>query len=395
MRASESIQHQALVVVDPVRRKYAIPRFARFSWLAATFLAIVLSGCGFYDGSPVSSGRWAKHWSGGSYIGAKPEFSPDGSSVVYSTPATGHGDLYRFDLRTKKNVRLTQDPGYEGYPVISPAGTILLVREKKGIGHLWTIDADGGNQKQLTDGPMDDSDASYSADGKSILFVRVKGGIGHIWVMDSDGKNQKQLTDGPWYHGYPTFSPDGKRVVFNRMVEERPYFTSETGPASLRMPELFTMNTDGSELRRLTHNWGYEGPVAFSPDGNRIYFHRTDEYAAKNKFQGIAVMDADGSNSRDIHTCGRPAISSDGRRIAIAVSSGVLEGHPVREIRVMNAGSTDLRTVHTCGWGHDELALSRDGSQLVSAEWFPADLSTRIVVVDLNTSSFQTIPKID
>lgn len=392
MKAFDSIEKRASNAGDGVRGKDAIPCFGRFSRLAATLLAIVLSGCGFYDGSPVSSGRWAKHSGGGSYIGAKPEFSPDGSSVVYSTPATGHGDLYRFDLRTKKNVRLTQDPEYEGYPVVSPAGTILFVREKEQIGHLWVMDADGGNQKQLTDGPMDDSDASYSADGKSILFVRVKGGIGHVWVMASDGKNQKQLTEGPWYEGYPTFSPDGKRIVFNRTAEDRPYFTLETGPASLRMPELFTMNTDGSDLRRLTHNWGYEGPVAFSPDGNHIYFHRTNAYGAQNRYEGISMMDADGSNSRDIHRCSRPAISSDGRCIAIDMAGPAAEGHRTESIAVMNADGTDLHTVHTCEWRHDEQAFSRDGSQLVFNEWFEQDLSKRrLVVLDLKTSSSQII----
>ncbi len=365
------------------------------SRLAMTFLAIVLSGCGKPDSSPVFSGRWVNYRCGASYIGTKPEFSSDGSSVVYSTPATGHGDLYQFDIRTKRNVRLTKDPDYEGYPVVSPTGTILFVREKQGIGHLWGMDADGSNQKQLTDGPMDDSFASYSADGKSILFVRVNGGIGHVWVMDSDGKNQKQLTDGSWYDGYPVFSPDGKRIAFNRSAEERLYFVSETGPASFRMPELCTMNADGSDLRRLTQNWGYEGPVAFSPDGNRIYYHRTNEFGAENRYEGVAVMNADGSNSRDIYTGGRPAISPDGRRIAVAVSSGVLEGHPVCQICVVNADGSSPHAAHTCASGHDELAFSRDAAKLVFVEWSDVDLSTRIVVLDLNTSSSQTIPKIE
>jgi Tol biopolymer transport system component len=191
----------------------AQPGVVHVPWLWAMPALLLLAGCSSNPDFPVSGGRWERHRWGGSYVGANPVSSPDGASIVYSTPATGHGDLYRFDRLTGNCSRLTDDSEYEGYPVCSPDGNILFVREKDNIGHLWVMAADGTHQKQLTDGPMDDSFASYSADGKSILFVRVKGGIGHVWVMDSDGKNQKQLTDGSWYDGYPVFSPDGKRIA--------------------------------------------------------------------------------------------------------------------------------------------------------------------------------------
>jgi dipeptidyl aminopeptidase/acylaminoacyl peptidase len=121
-------------------------------------------------------------------------------------------------------------------------------REDHQIGHLWVMAADGSRQKQLTDGPMDESDASYSRDGRSIAFCRTKGGISHVWVMDSDGRNQKQLTFGPWYHGLPRFAPDAARLVFSRTEEERPHFQPAPGPSSLRMPESTSHGTDQYSL---------------------------------------------------------------------------------------------------------------------------------------------------
>jgi Tol biopolymer transport system component len=355
---------------------------------------ILLTGCGYDDEFPVSGGRWEKHRWGGSYIGAQPAFSPDGASVVYSTPATGHGDLYRYDRHTGKNTRLTVDPEYEGYPVFSPQGKILFVREKSQVGHLWVMDADGSHQKQLTAGPMDESDATYSRDGRSIAFCRVNGGISHVWVMDSDGDNQKQLTVGRWYEGIPRFAPDGKRLVFNRTEEEIPHLQPDPGPSTLRMPEIFVINADGSELRRLTNNRGYDGPIAFSPDGKRIFCAREDEYDTENPFRGVSVMNADGTNQRDIGAGYGHALSPDGRRMVIGVLNRRIELHPPRSIAIMNADGSDLQAVHTCQHIHDDLAFSPGGSQVVFVEWREVRVG-KVVILDLETSNVQTVPQID
>ena len=190
-------------------------------------------------------GRWAIHASGGSFVGIQPSFSPDGSSIVYSSPATGHGDLYRFDRRTGKNVRLSVDPEYEGYPLFSPEGNVLFMRETNKIGHLWVMEADGRNQRRLTDGQTEDVVPSFSKDGKSIAFCRIRAGVSHVWIMDNNSGKQKQLTDGPWLDWAPKFSPDGTLIVFERKEPRRPRFARDAEPATLRESEIFAMNADG------------------------------------------------------------------------------------------------------------------------------------------------------
>ncbi len=49
--------------------------------------------------------------------------SADGSLIVYSSPATGHGDIYRINADGSRRVRLTADPNYEGFPKFSFDGT--------------------------------------------------------------------------------------------------------------------------------------------------------------------------------------------------------------------------------------------------------------------------------
>jgi len=297
--------------------------------------------------------------------------------------------LYRYDRRTGKNVRLTFDPEYEGYAVHSPDGKILFIREKNRIGHLWVMDADGSHQRQLTDGPTDDCDASYSKDGKSIVFCRWKGGVSHVWVMDNSGANPKPLTDGPWCEGRPVFSPDGTRIAFNRMEEDVPHLRPDPNPtASLRMPELFIVNADGKELHRLTHNWGYEGPISFSPDGDRIFFQRRDEYGAVDGFAGVSVIRTDGLRRRDVCAGHGPVVCPDGRRIVIG-----LRNPP--GIAVMNADDSNLRTIHSCKFPDAEFAFSPDGSQVAFIEWLEVGGAGRVIIVDVETLKTEIVPTID
>ena len=336
----------------------------------------------------MSAGRWRNHASGGMYVGTRPVVSPDGFSIVYSTPATGHGDIYLFDRRNGKNLRLTSDPEYDGYAFFSNAGKIVFIREKDGIGHIWVMNADGSRQKQLTDGLTDDGVPSPSRDGMSIVYCRVRGGISHIWAMDRDGGNQKQLTDGVWFDGVPCFSPDGARVAFSRQEEVRPFSSKELGRFPMRFPEIFVMNPDGTRTgAAFTHKGNNDSPIAFSPDGNRLYFLRED-HDSVNGFRGVSVMGVDGSKRQDLAKGYTPALSGDGRRIAIGTSrpSG---------IGMMNSDGTGFEVVHSCKSIHSEPALSADGTLVVFVEWPKPNGAGQIRIVDLKTSRVDTVPAID
>ena len=76
--------------------------------LMATFLAVSPAFCTGQAIQPASA--WDIYAGGGTYVGTHPSVSPDASSVVYSSPATGHGDIYRFDRRTGRGgSRHTED----------------------------------------------------------------------------------------------------------------------------------------------------------------------------------------------------------------------------------------------------------------------------------------------
>jgi Tol biopolymer transport system component len=74
------------------------------------------------------------------------------------------------------------------------------------------MNADGSDQRQLTDGAFEDQGAHVSPDGRYIAFVSNRTGPSHVYRMDIDGNNLKQLTNGEG-EAAPFFSPDGRWVI--------------------------------------------------------------------------------------------------------------------------------------------------------------------------------------
>jgi len=127
----------------------------------------------------------------------------------------------------------------------------------------------------------------YSPDGKKITY-QLYGGISHvgdIWIMDSNGTNHKRLTSNPGGEWKPSFSPDGSKIV---------YISSKGGGFPFH---IWIMNSNGENKKQLTFgDWDYDEP-SFLPDG-RILFEssRSSPHSDKKSPGNIWLMDSDGDN---------------------------------------------------------------------------------------------------
>ena len=190
---------------------------------------------------------------------------------------------------------------------------------------IFSANRDGHNRKQLTDATGYDAEASYSPDGKHIVFCSLRDAypksqrsakelkqlevdpayFGEIYIMNADGSDQKRLTDAPGYDGGPFFTPDGQHIVWR-------HFTPDGSKA-----DIYTMRIDGSGRQRLTDFDSMSWAPYFHPSGayvifasNKLGFSNFELYLvdAKGRHEPIRVTATDGFD-------GLPVFSPDGNRL--------------------------------------------------------------------------------
>jgi Tol biopolymer transport system component len=210
---------------------------------------------------------------------------------------------------------------------------------------VWAIDADGTDLIRLTDSPGYDFDPSWSPDGTRIAFRSERSGDPEIWVMNADGSDQRRLAAGL----SPAWSPDGSKIAY-------------AGPGDILCPPgqglecsgLSIMNVDGSGQHRVPDTDGGEYP-SWSPDGTRIAFNAnlTGDHV-------MYIVNADGSNLVDLSVVGegwQVDWSPDGRSVLFA--SGRDQAAPgYDDIYVMRPDGSDIRRLtnqkaYTPAWSPD------------------------------------------
>jgi TolB protein len=230
--------------------------------------------------------------------------------IVYTTLRPANWELYLFDGAAAPK-QLTDDPALDYDATFSPDGRwLVFCSERAGNPDLYALDlTQPGAPKPLTQGPFMEAAPAFTPDGKTLLFVSDRDGNADIFTMpfqpnESSGADKaKNLTHNASGDYRPAVSPDGKTVAFSsdrdgwlKMVNDR--------NAPLRN-EIYLMQIDGSQVRRLTTCEAMSGSPVWSHDGKTIYFYSDRDGGAFR----IWSMDADGGHARALTPKERPAFS--------------------------------------------------------------------------------------
>ena len=186
--------------------------------------------------------------------------------------------------------QLTTDPAVDVRPAWSPDGRQIAFQSNRAGGnyHIYLMNADGSQQRALTQGKPDDRHPSWTPDGKSILFDSDNGTLEEIWSVNIADGALKQITHIGALSSFPAASPDGQRISFYVYQNE-----------SLN---LWTARIDGSDAKPLTRDLASASnnqctfachSAAWSPDNQSlVYTDGTQDV--------IWMVQSDGSNPRDI-----------------------------------------------------------------------------------------------
>jgi TolB protein len=117
-------------------------------------------------------------------------------AFVQSAPGRSDANLYIAGSDGLNNNMITDHLGDEYDPVWSPAGDrIAFVANHTGNDEIWTMRADGAEQRQLTSNEWEwDKHPTWSPDGRQIAFFSNRSGQRQIWVMESDGAYPQNLS---------------------------------------------------------------------------------------------------------------------------------------------------------------------------------------------------------
>jgi len=172
-------------------------------------------------------------------------------------------------------------------------GTIVYTSLASKDLDIWTMKSDGSAKKQITKREGYDGGAVQSRDGKKLVWranypkdaaamqkyrelladnltapMKME-----IMIADADGKNQRQITNFGCASFAPTFTPDGKKILFSSNKHE----------CDSRKFELYLMNVDGTGLEQVTNFGGFTSFPEFSPDGKTLVF--CSDKDAKSRYE--------------------------------------------------------------------------------------------------------------
>lgn len=175
-----------------------------------------------------------------------PQFSPDGSKIVFTSARSGESyDLWIVNADGSNPVSLTSQIGRgDGSPRWSPDGRQIVYDSQRADGseEICVIDASGGRPRHLTQDSFQNTIPSWSRDGRWIYFNSDRSGKRDLWRMPSSGGPATRLTDNGGFTAFE--SVDGKTLYYTKAMKTPLYAKSLSGGIERQVVDLVGSSRD-------------------------------------------------------------------------------------------------------------------------------------------------------
>lgn len=256
-------------------------------------------------------------------------------------------EVYVMDWDGHNEKKITSHQSITLSPAWSPDGKSIAYtayayhpKAKVRNADLFLYELFTGKRFLLSSRPGINSGACFHPNGNSIFLTISQAGNPDVFSMNTDGEDLKRITNGPSgaMNVEPSISPDGKRIAFSSDRSGRPM--------------IYIMNIDGSNLKRVTFAGRYNASPAWSPDGKKLAFAGWDA-----EHFDIFVMNSDGTELERLTQVRKangkwannedPTFSPDGRQIMF-----ISDRTGKKQIYIVNVDGSNERRITVDGYNY-------------------------------------------
>ncbi len=253
--------------------------------------------------------------SGSGKVDDHPSWSSDGSTIFFSSQASGSVDIWSVGEDGDNLKQILSNAESNIHTTVSPDGrSIAFVSSRSGY-HIWRMNIDGSDARQITNGEIGEFIPVFSRDGKWLFYVD-NSRRAHICKILADGGADPVIVTNK-VSSFPSVSPDGKLLAYTYKEDDKAPF------------RLAIASIDGGEpTKTFPLSDAGKGPLRWTPDGRAVASIETSATGVSN----LVALSISGGELKKLTDFKSNLIfgydySRDGKQIAFSrgtVSSDVL-----------------------------------------------------------------------
>jgi TolB protein len=170
-----------------------------------------------------------------------PDWSPDNKLIAFTSDRDGNEQIFLMNNDGTGLKKIIDDKTRNIHPYFSPDGKYILFNSTRGNGSLdiFRYEIKTGKVLRLTDTPEDETCARYSPDMKHIVYLKNGAAVDDVFVLDLSSFLTENITmTNRTRDGWPVYSPDGKWIY---------YSSFETG-----IYHIYRIRPNGGEKQQIT-----------------------------------------------------------------------------------------------------------------------------------------------